>query len=110
MTEAKGKSRIISFDGRFVTIAPNRSLMGAVNGGPTLRIPISKVEQIEFSPRSMTKNGYIRINTGQPVLTGTLMRPAFMDAIQDPNSVLWSSSSADRAFAQLYDELLEALP
>lgn len=89
MTSAKGNVKTISFDGQFVTISANRSLLGALSGGGELRFPIRAISVIEWSDAAVTKNGFIRINTGDAPLKGSIIRPAFMDAIQDSNSVVF---------------------
>lgn len=79
----------VEFDGNSVTIRPPRGLGGLFTGNSALSVPLRAIRYIEFSEPSALKNGYFRINTGQPPLAGTAMRPAFLDAIKDPHSIIF---------------------
>jgi len=69
-----------------------------------MSVPLRAIRYIEFSEPAGIKDGYFRINTGQPPLTGTVMRPASLDAMKDPHSIIFI-----RKEAPLFIELKNAI-
>ena len=90
----------VEFDGNSVIIRPPRGLGGILSGKSAMSIPLRAIRYVEFSEPSGMKAGYFRINTGQPPLTGTAMRPAFMAAKDDPHSIIFTRAE-HHDFAQL---------
>jgi hypothetical protein len=98
----------VEFDGNTVTIRPPRGLGSVLAGKSEMSVPLRAIRYIEFSPAVALKNGYFRINTGQPPLTGTPIRPAFMEAIKDAHSIIFTGREADQ-FVELKNVIEEAL-
>lgn len=98
----------VEFDGTSVTIRPPKGLAGLIAGNSAASIPLRAIHYIEFSEPSGMKNGYFRINTGQPPLTGTPMRPAFMEATKDPHSIIFTRREA-LSFVELKNAIETAL-
>lgn len=73
-----------------------------------MSVPLRAIRYIEFSEPAGMKSGYFRINTGQPPLTGTPMRPAFMEAIKDPHSIVFTRGEAS-SFVELKSAIEVAL-
>jgi hypothetical protein len=98
----------IEFDGTSVTIRPPKGLMGLFGGKTAMSVPLRAIRYIEFSEPSGPRNGYFRINTGQPPLVGTVMRPAFLDAAKDPHSIVFIRREAS-SFIELKNTIESAL-
>ncbi len=98
----------VEFDGTSVTISPPRGLGGLLSSKSPVSVPLRAIRYIEFSPPSGMKAGYFRINTGQPPLSGTAMRPAFMEAKDDPHGIVFTRSEQDE-FTALKDAIESAL-
>lgn len=109
MSEANGTNGSIHFDGRFVTIKPKRGLTGMLSGRSEVRVPLKSISQMEWSGASALKSGYVRVCTnGMTPLQGNAIRPAFLDAAQDPNSIVFNKKQQD-AMSRLRDDIDEAL-
>ena len=109
MIQALGTNGSIQFDGRFVTVQPKGGLIGAFSGKSAVRLPLKSIASVEWGQPTAMKNGYIRICTnGMMPLQGTPLRPAFMDAGSDPNSIVFARKHLDQ-FSAFRDELEEAL-
>lgn len=109
MIEAVGANGKVTFDGRFVEIQPKGGLVGMFSGKSPIRVPLKSVAVVEWGQPTGMKNGYIRICTsGMYPLQGTPMRPAFMDAAQDSNSVVFTKKHLND-FSALRDEIEEAM-
>jgi hypothetical protein len=98
----------VEFDGDSVTIRPPRGLGSIFLGKSEMSVPLRAIRYIEFSPAVAMKNGYFRINTGQPPLSGTPIRPAFMEAIKDAHSIIFTSRESEQ-FTQLKNAIEESL-
>jgi len=98
----------IEFDGNSVTIRPPKGLGGLLSNKSPMSVPLRAIRYVEFSEPSAIKSGYFRINTGQPPLTGTAMRPAFLEAKDDPHSIIFTKAE-HQDFAQLKDAIEAAL-
>ncbi|WP_158220396.1 DUF4429 domain-containing protein [Kineosporia sp. A_224] len=111
MTVATGISGNLDFDGTFVTISPHKGLKGLVRsrGKSERRVPMKSITEVEFSEPTMAKIGYIRVLTsGMQPLRGTTLRPAFMDAMQDPNAVTFDKKTVE-SFRELRNRIELAL-
>jgi len=104
----KTKRGSVEFDGSSVTMRPPRGLVGIIGGKSATSVPLRAIRYIEFSVPAGMKSGYFRINTGQPPLSGTAMRPAFMEAVNDPHSIVFTRGEAS-SFTELKNEIEAAL-
>lgn len=98
----------VEFDGNSVTIRPPKGLGSILSGKSEMSVPLRAIRYIEFSPAVAMKNGYFRINTGQSPLAGTPLRPAFMEAIKDAHSIIFTGRESEQ-FVQLKNAIEEAL-
>ncbi|OLF06212.1 hypothetical protein BLA60_33325 [Actinophytocola xinjiangensis] len=98
----------VEFDGSSVTLRPPRGLGGIIGGKSAMSVPLRAIRYIEFSEPAGMKSGYFRVNTGQPPLSGTAMRPAFMEAVSDPHSIVFTRGEAP-SFAELRNAIEAAL-
>jgi Domain of unknown function (DUF4429) len=105
MSQATGNAKVLEFSGPFVTIRRKSGLRGLVAGGGEVRLPLKSIAFLEWSPPSGINPGFIRLNTGAYArLQGNVLRPAFMDAVNDQYSVVFARSQLS-AFSQLRDEI-----
>lgn len=105
---AVGNSKTMTFDGEAVFISPNRSLRGSLSGGRSVQIPLQSILIVEWSDASPSKPGYLRLNTSGAALSDSRGRPAFLDAVQDTNSVVFKRDQTS-SFGEIRDAIEVAL-
>ena len=80
-----------------------------LSGRSEVRVPLKSISQMEWSGASALKSGYVRVCTnGMTPLQGNAIRLAFLDAAQDPNSIVFNKKQQD-AMSRLRDDIDEAL-
>jgi len=107
MSKARGFNGEIEFDGTFVILRPIPGFLGKLrdkNRGER-RFAVKNIMMLDYSNPSGIKAGYIRILTaGMTALRGNPMRPAFLDAAEDPNAIVFKAR--DRAdVSRVRDEI-----
>lgn len=107
MRSAQGVNGIVTCDGRFVTLSPPKGLLGGMKarGAGERRFALKSISMVEYSAPTRMKNGYIRFVTGglQP-LQGSPTRPAFMEAMNDANSIVFASKH-EKSMSAIRDEI-----
>ncbi|MGW5052542.1 hypothetical protein [Actinokineospora sp. NPDC004072] len=59
-----------------------------------MSVSLRAIRYIELTAPAGMRAGHFRINTGQPPLVGAPLRPPFMEAQNDPHSIIFTKREA----------------
>lgn len=90
MSEAKGHTGSVSFDGSFITIHRKGALAKMTVGKGEKRIPITSVSAVQWKPAGMMVNGYIEFSLGGGNESRSKFGSATNSAVQNENAVVFT--------------------
>lgn len=107
MSEAKGVTGTVIFDGQFVTIARTGLRARAMVGKGDKRIPVGSITAVQWKPAGMM-NGFIEFTVGGGNEGRSRFGSATQDAMRNENAVVFHFKQAP-AFEAIRGEIEDAI-
>jgi hypothetical protein len=108
MTEVKGHTGSVRFDGEFITIIRKGFLARAGVGKGEKRIPIASVAAVQWKPAGRLVNGYIEFSISGGNEGRSRFGSATTDAARNENAVIFTRKQMS-GFAELRSEIEAAI-